>query len=106
MSNFQCIECNQAKELLDSGAILLDIRDQNSFLANHPSKALNLNNDNFQSLLNPLAKEQPILVLCYHGISSQGAAKFIAEQGFSDLYSINGGFEAWHASYPDDVKSS
>jgi len=103
MSLFQCIECQQAKELLDNGAILFDIRDQNSFLASHPSKAINLNNDNFQSVLTPLAKEQPILVLCYHGISSQGAAKFIAEQGFSHLYSIDGGFEAWQASYPEDV---
>jgi thiosulfate sulfurtransferase len=40
--------------------------------------------------------EQPILVMCYHGISSQGAAQYLVNQGFEEVYSVDGGFEAWH----------
>lgn len=105
MSNLQCIECDKARELLDQGAVIFDIRDQGSFTQGHPGQAKNLNNDNFQQLLQPIKKEQIILVLCYHGNSSKSAAQYISSQGFENTFSVNGGFEAWQALYPDDVQS-
>ncbi|EEZ42274.1 thiosulfate sulfurtransferase GlpE [Photobacterium damselae subsp. damselae CIP 102761] len=39
--------------------------------------------------------EQPVIVMCYHGISSQGAAQYLLHQGFEQVYSLEGGFEAW-----------
>jgi len=105
MTNFQCIECKDAKAQLTNGAVLLDIRDSQSFNLAHPKQAINLNNDNLQQVLTPLAKDVVILVLCYHGISSQNAAQFINSQGFSCVASINGGFEAWQALFPDDITS-
>ncbi len=38
--------------------------------------------------------EQPILA--YHGISSQGAAQYLVNQGSEEVYSVDGGFPAWH----------
>lgn len=106
MSQFECIECDEAKEQLDQGAVLFDIRDQDSFNQAHPLLAKNLNNENFQELLAPLPPEQEILVLCYHGISSQSAAQYIASQGFSNTKSVNGGFTQWQQLFPEDVTSS
>ncbi|EPJ44500.1 MAG: hypothetical protein OFPII_33730 [Osedax symbiont Rs1] len=103
MADYQCIDCEQAKSLLIEGAVLLDIRDQNSFMQAHPNQAINLNNDNLQQLLSPLEKQQTILVLCYHGISSKNAAQFISSQGFSNVASVNGGFEAWQAHFPEEL---
>ncbi len=105
MADYQCIDCDQAKSLLTEGAVLLDIRDQNSFMQAHPNQAINLNNDNLQQLLSPLEKQQNILVLCYHGISSKNAAQFISSQGFSNVASVNGGFEAWQAHFPEELSS-
>jgi thiosulfate sulfurtransferase len=42
----------------------------------------------------------PVVVCCYHGNSSQSAAQFLVEQGFTEVYSLNGGFEQWKVSYP------
>lgn len=106
MPDYQCIECDNAKQLLDEGAILMDIRDSQSFNQAHPKAAINLNNDNLQQLLTPIAKDQTILLLCYHGISSQGAAEFISSQGFSRVSSINGGFAAWQALFPEDIRNN
>ncbi len=105
MSQIECIECDEAKQLLDQGAVLFDIRDQDSFNQAHPNQALNLNNDNFQQLLSPLSAEQDILVLCYHGISSQGAAQYIAQQGFKNTRSVNGGFNQWQQLFPNEIKT-
>jgi thiosulfate sulfurtransferase len=49
--------------------------------------------------------EQPILVMCYHGISSQGAAQYLVNQGFEQVYSVDGGFEAWHRAELPIVRS-
>jgi len=40
------------------------------------------------------------VVVCYHGNSSQQAAQFFAGEGFNDVYSMDGGFEAWKLQYP------
>jgi thiosulfate sulfurtransferase len=106
MPTYQCIECKQARSLSLDGALLLDIRDQNSFMQGHPSSAKNLNNDNAPQLLSDLSSEQHILVLCYHGISSKSAAEFISSQGFNNVASVNGGFEAWQQQFPEDIKPS
>jgi thiosulfate sulfurtransferase len=45
-------------------------------------------------------------VVCYHGNSSQGAAAYLVSQGFSEVYSLDGGIEAWQADYPGEVSQS
>ncbi|MGL5628515.1 MAG: rhodanese-like domain-containing protein, partial [Plesiomonas shigelloides] len=42
----------------------------------------------------------PVIVMCYHGNSSQGAAQYLVNQGFDEVYSLNGGFEAWRKVAP------
>jgi len=44
-------------------------------------------------------------VVCYHGISSQSAAAYLAEQGFRDTYSLDGGFEAWLSAQKSSASS-
>ena len=44
------------------------------------------------------------IVTCYHGNSSQSAAAYLVSQGFTDVYSLDGGFELWHARYPGEVE--
>ena len=45
--------------------------------------------------LDKTPKTTPVLVVCYHGVSSQQAANVIANQGYDNVYSMDGGFEAW-----------
>jgi thiosulfate sulfurtransferase len=43
------------------------------------------------------------LVMCYHGNSSKGAAQYLLQQGYDAVYSIDGGFDAWHRHFPAEV---
>ena len=36
-----------------------------------------------------------IIVYCYHGNSSQDVANFLTSHGFTDVYSLKGGYEEW-----------
>jgi 3-mercaptopyruvate sulfurtransferase SseA len=47
--------------------------------------------------------DAPLVVVCYHGNSSQSAAAYLISQGFSDVYSMDGGFELWRTTYPAET---
>lgn len=102
MDHFQHIDVISAQQLLEqSKAILVDIRDPQSFALAHPQNAFHLTNDTLNAFIKDRPLIQPVLVMCYHGISSQGAAQYLVNQGFEQVYSIDGGFEAWqHAHLP------
>lgn len=42
-----------------------------------------------------LPKDQPLAFLCHHGVRSAQAAAYFQAQGFSDVYNVVGGIEAW-----------
>lgn len=100
MDKFSCISTAQAEALLQKDVSIADIRDVQSFRAGHISHSVNVNNENLHQFLHEADMDKPLLVCCYHGISSQSAAEYLASQGFDEVYSINGGFEAWQADFP------
>ncbi len=96
MEQFQQIDVNGAlQKMTEQGAVLVDIRDARSFTQSHPVNAFHLTDASLNRLMAETDFETPIIVLCYHGISSQGAAQYLISQGFEEVYSLQGGFEAW-----------
>ncbi|WP_304640313.1 thiosulfate sulfurtransferase GlpE [Pseudomonas sp.] len=106
MSNFKRIDPQQAEQLLEQGAGLVDIRDPGSFDAAHIPGAVRLDNANLQQFLARTNQERPLIVCCYHGNSSQPAAAYLADEGFAEVYSLDGGFELWYRTFPDKVEAS
>ncbi|KAB0321532.1 thiosulfate sulfurtransferase GlpE [Vibrio diabolicus] len=106
MDQFKHIDVQGAQALLEQGdAKLVDIRDPQSFAVAHAEAAYHLTNDTIVAFMDEVEFEQPILVMCYHGISSQGAAQYLVNQGFEQVYSVDGGFEAWHRAELPIVRS-
>ncbi|HCE4573825.1 thiosulfate sulfurtransferase GlpE [Vibrio parahaemolyticus] len=106
MDQFQHIDVQGAQALLEQGeAKLVDIRDPQSFAEAHAESAYHLTNDTIVAFMEGVEFEQPILVMCYHGISSQGAAQYLVNQGFEQVYSVDGGFEAWQRAQLPIVRS-
>ena len=106
MSELKYIDSAQALDLITQGATVVDIRDLQSFNQGRIRGALHLNNDNFTDFVDQADLDNPILVCCYHGISSQHAGKVLIERDFDQVYSINGGFEAWRAEQPNHIETS
>lgn len=100
MSSFKHISAGQARSLLHQGATLIDIRDALSFQQEHIEGAVSIDNSNITAFISSTEKNTPLIVCCYHGFSSQSAAQFLCEQGFTDVYSLDGGFEGWKTSPP------
>ena len=106
MEQFAHISIHQTQEKLTSGnAKLVDIRDEQSFAAGHIKDSVHLTNGSLHSFMSETEFETPVIVCCYHGISSQQAAQFLIHQGFEEVYSMDGGFEAWRKELPFETQS-
>lgn len=106
MEQFECISVQQAQQQLENdSALLVDIRDPQSFAAAHASGAFHLSTVSLDSFMQQADLATPVLVMCYHGISSKNAAQYLISQGFDRVYSVDGGFEAWRAAFPQQVEA-
>ncbi len=96
---FQHLSVEQLKTMLDEQAVvLLDTRDEASYQAGHIDGAQRLDDSSVSGFVNDTEKTSTVVVVCYHGHSSQGAASYLVEQGFCDVYSLDGGYTAWASS--------
>lgn len=89
-----------ARLLQERAPVVVDVRDEPSFLAGHIPGAVRLDGQSAADFVEQHDKHRPVLVCCYHGNSSQGAAAWLATRGFQEVYSLDGGFEAWRWNHP------
>ena len=95
MNKFKNITPQEAKYLLTKDNYLIDIRDEDSYSSSHIDGALNLGNLDIHEFISKADKDIPTIIYCYKGISSQNAAEFLISEGFTEVYSIEGGYELW-----------
>ena len=92
---------NKAVDLINNeAAIVVDIRDANSFNQSHIENAIRIDNTNIQQFLSQTDKSKPLVVCCYHGNSSQSAAEMFNQQGFDVSCSMDGGMSEWSLTMP------
>lgn len=106
MTEFKRIPPEQAQALRDKGAVVVDIRDPQAYASGHINGAVRLDNQNIQDFIRGADLDAPLVVVCYHGNSSQSAAAYLVSQGFSDVYSLDGGFELWRGTFPAETAQS
>jgi len=101
MSSFQHFSVNQLIQLSESTSDIqiADIRDAASFGSGHIEGSINLSNENLAKFIAEANMDLPLIVICYHGISSQRAAQYLVEQGFDQVYSLDGGYQAWREAH-------
>ena len=87
----------ELKSMIDSGRVLelFDVRteDERALAMIEGSRLLDQNG--YEYLLT-LDRDTPVVFQCHHGIRSQSAAEYcLREQGFRNLYNLQGGIDAW-----------
>ena len=103
MSRYSRISSDDAYKMIINGSVnIVDIRDEDSFKAGHMCEALHMDNSVVQSFIDDADTAIPLIVCCYHGNMSQSAGAYLAEKGFDEVYSLDGGFAEWAAKYPDE----
>lgn len=104
-ANFMRINVTAARQLLSRPELLLlDVRDQKCHAQSHLESALHVTRASLDELLIKTKRSRPVLIYCYHGHSSQTYAQMFADFGFNEVYSLDGGFEAWRAAHPELIE--
>lgn len=93
--SFKEITPLQAWEMAQQGAMLADVRDAQRYAYSHPKGAFHLTNQSFLQFEELVDFDSPIIISCYHGVSSRNVATFLVEQGYENVFSMIGGFEGW-----------
>lgn len=105
MQRFKQLSPEQAHTMLqEQDCQLADIRDEQSYQRGHIPNAVHLNEQSLPSFLETADPEKTLIVYCYHGNTSLSAAQFFTEKNFTEVYSMDGGFEDWRVKFPQEVK--
>jgi rhodanese-related sulfurtransferase len=91
----------------DQDAVVLDVRGVADFKKGHILNAINIPAARLQERVNELAKfkARPVLCYCALGSSAPQACTKLRQLGFTTVYSLKGGLNAWQgASLPVTTK--
>jgi rhodanese-related sulfurtransferase len=97
----------EAVQLMNQGALVLDVRSRDQYDAGHVIDARNVPSADLSLSVETLKKyrEKPVLTCCETGMTASAAARTLREQGFSKVASLRGGLQAWRAENLPLVRS-
>jgi rhodanese-related sulfurtransferase len=81
----------------DREIIILDVRTPAEFAQGAIKGAINsdVNDLNFKDKISSFDKEKSYLIYCRSGMRSVKACNIMAENGFTKMYNLLGGYQAW-----------
>ncbi|MCO4276036.1 rhodanese-like domain-containing protein [Pseudarthrobacter sp. HLT3-5] len=91
---YKTISVAEAKDLLSSGASLIDVRSAQEWRSGRAPQAKRVPLDRLQTSTSGINKNRPVIAMCQSGVRSASAARLLATQGY-EVYSLRGGMSAW-----------
>ncbi|EXI88858.1 MAG: Thiosulfate sulfurtransferase GlpE [Candidatus Accumulibacter regalis] len=75
--------------------LLLDVREPWEFELCHLADSLLLPMQSVPARIDELERDADIVVICHHGVRSRQVGGFLERQGFTSIYNLSGGVDAW-----------
>ena len=96
-----------AVRLVNSGAVILDVRDASDYAAGHIIDSRNIPAAEVAQRADTLKKfkEKPVVICCETGLASATAAKALKAAGFTKVATLKGGLRSWRSENLPLVKS-
>jgi rhodanese-related sulfurtransferase len=91
------VRVDQALDLLEEGAVLVDVREKDEWRSGHAPQARHIPLGRLESEARRLPKEVPVVVMCASGMRSRGAAAQLRSAGYRAT-SLSGGLAAWRTA--------
>jgi len=84
-------------------AKLLDVRTEQEWATAHAKQAELIDQAKADAYIASLDKNTPLLLMCHHGMRSLTAAQYFLSRGFSTVYNVSGGIDAWSLEVDTEV---
>lgn len=85
----------EARQLVDDGAVMVDVRTTSEWNAGHYPLAIHLSVDQLTQKQRRIPRDKRVVVACRSGGRSRGATKQLIDAGY-DAVNLSGGMGAWH----------
>ena len=97
VSGFAALSAMQAVRLMNQGALMLDLRSKEAFEAGHIGDARNIPAAELAAAADTLKKwrDRAVITYCDSGVSGAGAARTLTKLGFTKVFNLDGGLNAW-----------
>jgi len=92
-TKYEVINANTAKDLIDNGAILIDVRTEEEYNKDHINGSINIPLQSIETI--DYKFDDVIVLYCATGIRSAEAAQKLVDKGYTKVYSLDGGLINW-----------
>ncbi|HEX6499795.1 MAG TPA: rhodanese-like domain-containing protein [Micromonosporaceae bacterium] len=92
---YTTIGAAQAAELVNDGALLVDVREPYEWQAGHAPTARHIPLGQLPSRLGELPAGRPVVTVCRSGTRSKRAAALLAAEDGRQVFNLGGGMSAW-----------
>ena len=91
------VTVDEAQQLIseESDLLILDVRTQQEYNSGHIPNAILIPVGELEDRLGELDETKPILVYCKSGVRSAQARQILVDNGFPEVYNLEGGIVAW-----------
>ena len=96
------ISAEQGHQMVEDGALLLDVREADEWAAGHAPEAVWIPMGEVEARLDELPRDRRIVAICRAGGRSHTVAGALLGAGF-DVVNLDGGMRAWAADDFDVV---
>ncbi len=99
-SGYGNVDVSEARDLIGekAGLVILDVRTVSEFDSGHLEGAINIPVEVLSSHLSELNKNDELLVYCRTGNRSTTAVGILRENGYDQIYHMDGGIVAWNSA--------
>ena len=80
-------------ELIDNGAIVIDVRTEEEYNGGHIKGAINIPVDKIETIA--YDKDATLIIYCASGVRSKNAVEKLVSMGYTSLYNLDGGLLNW-----------
>ena len=94
---FAALSAMQAVRLMNQGALVIDLRSRERYDAGHIVDARNVPVAELESQADALKKwrDKSVITYCDSGADGAGAARSLTKLGFTKVFNLQGGQNAW-----------
>jgi rhodanese-related sulfurtransferase len=94
---FAALSATQAVRLMNQGALVIDLRSKELYDAGHIVDARNVPVAELESQADALKKwrDKSVITYCDSGANGAGAARSLMKLGFTKVFNLQGGLNAW-----------
>lgn len=89
---FRQVPVSSVRELVESGAAIIDVREENEYAAGHLKTAVNIPLSQLRSRMDEIPRDRPVYLHCRSSQRSYNAICALQGNGFDNLYNISGSF--------------